>query len=59
MCKVCEGKEKVKGFDRNSLKVYIEVNKLKISYDAYSCDSSFDDSTSINYCFSCGKKLIK
>jgi len=41
----------------SSLKLIINGNSLELTYDAYSCDSSFDTSIHINYCPICGKKL--
>jgi len=68
MCEFCDNKDK-KGksipneclsFDcGTSLCVSINGNQLMISYDAYSCDSSFDTDTTINFCPMCGRNLNK
>lgn len=36
-----------------------DENKVMFSYDAYSCDSSFEAKLSINFCPFCGRKLKK
>ena len=54
MCKYCENKQSI-----NSEYVEIEIKQaiLMLSYDAYSCDSSFYEEILINYCPCCGEKL--
>lgn len=42
----------------SSLEAIIEGNVIKLSYDAYSCDSSFSTEIYINYCPICGRKLV-
>lgn len=37
--------------------IYISSNKLEITYDAYSSDSSWFENIIINYCPMCGSKL--
>lgn len=57
MCPYCKGCH-IHTTD-DYIDVYIDnANKtMNISYDAYSCDSSFNDSIQINYCPMCGRKL--
>lgn len=52
MCTSCNKIIKMNRFD-----LKIEGNKLVASYNAYSCDSSFNDEATINFCPMCGKKL--
>ncbi len=35
----------------------IKDGALEIDYQAYSCDSSFEETTKINFCPMCGKSL--
>jgi len=65
LCEFCNNKDK-KGkfigneclpFDCGGLCIDINGNQLKISYDAYSCDSSFSTDTTINFCPMCGRNL--
>jgi hypothetical protein len=44
-------------FGQGGLEMTIVKNILKIGYDAYSCDSSFDEELEINYCPFCGRNL--
>ncbi len=52
MCNLCE---KDIGFEDFSL--YVEDDELVADYNAYSCDSSFNERVKINYCPMCGEKL--
>jgi len=54
MCKICEKNELL---EAEYLEVKIEGNKLKLDYDAYSCDSSFREEIEIKFCMNCGRKL--
>ena len=54
MCNICEGNELL---DAECLEIKIEGNKLKLDYDAYSCDSSFNEEIEIKFCMNCGRKL--
>ena len=54
MCNICEGNELL---DAECLEIKIEGNKLKLDYDAYSCDSSFNEDIEIKFCMNCGRKL--
>jgi hypothetical protein len=69
-CNYCENPKHIKGtIFRTAIKrnksmmydfiLYIKEDKLIADYDAYSADSSFDESIKINYCPMCGKKLKK
>ncbi len=61
MCNFCKPKEEIK--KKESLSLILEMilvdKDLKLTYDAYSCDSSFQEYIEINYCPMCGKKLEK
>lgn len=52
-CAFCGNKENFSKW----LHLYMDGNKLHISYEAYSCDSSFDETITLNYCPICGRKL--
>jgi hypothetical protein len=52
---MCDSCKKDIGMDDFSLT--IEGNELIADYDAYSCDSSFNEKVTINFCPMCGKKL--
>ena len=54
MCNICEENELL---DAEYLEIKIEGNKLRLDYDAYSCDSSFNEEIEIKFCMSCGRKL--
>lgn len=41
----------------SSLDAIIKDGILILDYDAYSCDSSFNEEIKINFCPMCGKKL--
>ena len=58
-CNYCQKQERI---PHAFLKISInhdlkENNYLEIDYDAYSCDSSFEEIIYINYCPICGRKL--
>ncbi|MGX6978943.1 hypothetical protein ACWN8V_06770 [Vagococcus elongatus] len=64
MCGFCENEEAIEVVEfedgeyfSSRLKVFVRMNRLKISYDAYSVDSSFSCSGTIKYCPMCGDKL--
>ena len=52
MCSSCN-----ETIEMDKFELKIEDNKLVANYDAYSCDSSFNDKATINFCPMCGKKL--
>ena len=52
-CAFCSNKENIS----NYLKLSIKEKILNIEYNAYSCDSSFNESIKINFCPMCGRKL--
>lgn len=54
MCNICEENELM---DSELLEVRIVGNKLKLDYDAYSCDSSFNEEIEVKFCMNCGRKL--
>jgi hypothetical protein len=54
MCLVCENSEKLKN---RAIDITVKGNELHLHYDAFSCDSSFFEKVSINFCPSCGRKL--
>lgn len=54
MCDICEENELI---DAEYLEMKIEGNKLKLDYDAYSCDSSFIEDIEIKFCMNCGRRL--
>jgi len=56
MCKYCEAGESL---DFNMVLAYLKGNRLALDYDAYSCDSSFEDFLEIKYCPMCGRELEK
>jgi hypothetical protein len=45
-------------FGFGSVSCIITGNNLNMGYSAYSCDSSFEDDITINFCMFCGRKLI-
>jgi hypothetical protein len=51
-------KERVKPVDfGETCDLTIYGRTLHVDYDAYSCDSSFNDEIAINFCPMCGRKL--
>ena len=52
MCRKCN-----KEIDSEYLVLDIDGDELRIDYNAYSCDSSFNEKVSISYCPMCGVKL--
>lgn len=55
MCPYCKGKRI--NTEDHYINVHIKDDHMYIEYDAYSCDSSFNDSIQIKYCPMCGRKL--
>lgn len=51
---VCVSGEK---FDLGRLECQISGTELTMIYDAYSCDSSFDEVVEITHCMFCGRSL--
>ena len=56
-CSTCRDAE-IMNTSFSNLEIKITDGYLHIGYDAYSCDSSFNEKIRINYCPICGKKLI-
>ena len=54
MCKICEENELL---ESKYLEMKIEGSKLKLDYDAFSCDSSFREEVEIKFCMNCGREL--
>ncbi|MEB9013980.1 hypothetical protein P4H82_27815 [Bacillus cereus] len=61
MCKYCktDGYHRTELIEAEWIDIRIEGNKLSLDYQAYSCDSSFEEGVKINFCPMCGKELIE
>lgn len=54
MCRYCTKQEEI---ESDWLDITIEGDELRLYYDAYSSDSSFEEVLWVQYCPMCGKKL--
>ncbi|ASR79643.1 hypothetical protein KAMFAM_239 [Bacillus phage Kamfam] len=60
MCKYCENTElhNAEPIEAEWIELKVIGDKLNLDYQAYSCDSSFEEAVKINFCPMCGKKLV-
>lgn len=61
MCKYCEAVElhNAEPIEAEWIEIKVIGNKLNLDYSAYSCDSSFEEAVTINFCPMCGKQLVE
>ena len=60
MCKYCEAVElhNAEPIEAKWIDIKVIGDKLNLDYQAYSCDSSFEEAVKINFCPMCGKELV-
>jgi len=57
MCDFCGSNRNVPEIEDSEYVVMtLDGDNMKLDYDAYSCDSSFNESIKINFCPYCGQK---